>query len=157
VAATVHDEEGLNVMVYNRCIGTRYCSNNCPYKVRRFNYFNFTKDTPEIVQLAANPDVTVRSRGVMEKCTYCTQRINAARIGARLEERELADGDVRTACQQACPSRAIEFGNVADPRTRVAKMKSEPRNYTLFDELYVRPRTSYLARLRNPHPDLVEG
>jgi molybdopterin-containing oxidoreductase family iron-sulfur binding subunit len=154
VTATVHDAEGLNVMVYNRCIGTRYCLNNCPYKVRRFNYFNFTKHTPQVLRLQHNPDVTVRSRGVMEKCTYCTQRINARKIAAKLEERPVRDGEVRTACQQACPTRAIEFGNINDRATAVARAKGEPRNYTLLDELLTKPRTSYLAKLRNPHPEL---
>jgi molybdopterin-containing oxidoreductase family iron-sulfur binding subunit len=155
VAATVHDAQGLNVMVYNRCIGTRYCSNNCPYKVRRFNFYNFTKDTPEILKLAMNPDVTVRARGVMEKCTYCTQRINRSRIDAKLAGRELRDGDVKTACQQACPASAIEFGNLRDATSRVVRAKADARNYSLLDELNTKPRTTYLTKVRNPNPDLA--
>jgi molybdopterin-containing oxidoreductase family iron-sulfur binding subunit len=154
VGATVHDGEGLNEMVYNRCIGTRYCSNNCPYKVRRFNFFHYSR--PRAASLAAlyNPEVTVRSRGVMEKCTYCVQRIQHARIEAGKAMRPIRDGEVVTACQAACPSQAITFGDLNDAGSRVAQLKQSPRNYELLRELDTRPRTSYLARLTNTNPDL---
>ncbi len=157
VGATVHDAEGLNAMVYNRCIGTRYCANNCPYKVRRFNYHDFTGEQPEMLELAQNPDVTVRSRGVIEKCTYCVQRINAARIQARLDGRTLVDGDLHTACEQACPAGAIVFGNIRDPRSRVSGSRGEDRSYVLLEELNNRPRTTFQAKLRNPHAGLAES
>jgi molybdopterin-containing oxidoreductase family iron-sulfur binding subunit len=156
VAATTHDSEGLNVMVYNRCIGTRYCSNNCPYKVRRFNYFDLTRHMPEVMKLAQNPDVTVRSRGVMEKCSFCLQRITAAKKQAKMDGHEVRDGDVQTACQQSCPVRAIRFGRIDDPASLVTQNKSSDRNYDLLGDLNTRPRVSYLAKLRNPHPELKD-
>jgi molybdopterin-containing oxidoreductase family iron-sulfur binding subunit len=154
VGATVHSGEGLNEMVYNRCVGTRYCSNNCPYKVRRFNFLEFADFETESLKPLRNPDVTVRSRGVMEKCTYCVQRINNARITAEKENRTVRDGEILTACQAVCPTNAIVFGNINDPASRVAQLKASDRNYALLAELNTKPRTTYLAAVRNPNPAL---
>ncbi|NBV41943.1 4Fe-4S dicluster domain-containing protein [bacterium] len=174
VAATVHTEEGLNDMVYNRCIGTKYCSNNCPVKVRRFNFFDFQQRNPQsvaknrthffdymrepdkTVQMQFNPNVSIRMRGVMEKCTYCVQRIQEARIVSRNEGREIRDGEVKTACMQTCPSNAIVFGNILDPESKVAQLKKSPRDYHILKDLHLKARTSFLATIRNPHPKLAQ-
>jgi molybdopterin-containing oxidoreductase family iron-sulfur binding subunit len=157
VDATVHDSEGLNVQVYNRCVGTRFCSNNCPYKVRRFNFLQYSDLTTESLKAQRNPDVTVRNRGVMEKCTYCVQRIREAHIEADKRGRPIVDGEVRTACQNACPTRAIHFGDLNDPNSHVNRVKASPLNYALLANQNTRPHTTYIARLRNPNPQLKEG
>ncbi len=152
VGATVHSTDGLNDMVYNRCVGTRYCSNNCPYKVRRFNFLTFADWSTETLKLGRNPDVSVRSRGVMEKCTFCVQRIRGAEIVAEREGRHIQDGEILTACQSACPSGAIVFGDLNDAKSVVTRWKNEPTNYGLLAELNTRPRLTHLAAVRNPNP-----
>ena len=154
VDATLHDSEGLNVQVYNRCIGTRFCSNNCPYKVRRFNFLQYADQDSPALAAQRNPEVTVRMRGVMEKCSYCIQRIERGRIRAEREDRALRDGEVVTACQQVCPTGAIVFGDINDRASTVSHAKRSPLDYTLLAELNTRPRTTYGARLRNPNPQL---
>jgi molybdopterin-containing oxidoreductase family iron-sulfur binding subunit len=157
VNATVHDAEGLNVQVYNRCVGTRYCANNCPYKVRRFNYMLYGDwDTPSLKN-ARNPEVTIRSRGVMEKCTFCVQRIMDGKIEAEKQNRRVRDGEVQTACQSTCPTEAIIFGDINDKESRVAKLKTEPRNYEVLADINTRPRASYLASVKNPNGELGGG
>jgi molybdopterin-containing oxidoreductase family iron-sulfur binding subunit len=156
VEATSHSAEGINEMTYNRCVGTRYCSNNCPYKVRRFNFYKYNDFTTEKLKALRNPDVSVRSRGVMEKCTYCVQRVSEARIQAEVDGRTIQDGEVKTACQQACPTNAIVFGNINDQGAQVTMLKSTPLNYALLADLGTQPRTTYLAKVRNPNPNIKE-
>ena len=162
VAASVHDAEGLNDQVYNRCVGTRFCQSNCPYKVRRFNFFGYADGEEyktlgdESVKAVFNPDVTVRARGVMEKCTYCVQRISGARRNAEKENRRIREGEVVTACQAACPTRAISFGDLSDPHSSIHALRREQRSYALLGDLGTRPRTTYLARLDNPNETLEE-
>jgi Fe-S-cluster-containing dehydrogenase component len=157
VGATVHSTDGLNDMAYNRCVGTRYCSNNCPYKVRRFNFLSFNDWDNATLKLGRNPDVSVRSRGVMEKCTFCVQRIRGAEIVAEREHRPIRDGEIVTACQAACPSGSIVFGDLNDAHSTVSHWKHEPRNYGLLAELNTRPRLTHLAVIRNPNPAMPKG
>jgi Fe-S-cluster-containing dehydrogenase component len=156
VEATSHSAEGLNEMTYNRCVGTRYCSNNCPYKVRRFNFYKYADDSTPSFKAMRNPDVSVRMRGVMEKCTYCVQRITSARIQSEVSGQPIKDGGVRTACQQACPTNAIVFGDINDTTSQVRSLKNSPLNYALLGELGTRPRTTYLAKVTNPNPHMKE-
>ncbi|SPE50296.1 Molybdopterin oxidoreductase, iron-sulfur binding subunit (fragment) [Verrucomicrobia bacterium] len=157
VEATVHDSEGLNLQVYQRCVGTRFCSNNCPYKVRRFNFLRYSPYDKPWREPMYNPEVTVRWRGVMEKCTYCIQRISAARITAEKENRRIRESELRTACQQACPAEAIVFGDLNDPDSKVARLKAHPLDYSMLGQLNTRPRTTYLAKLQNPGPQTDQG
>jgi molybdopterin-containing oxidoreductase family iron-sulfur binding subunit len=157
VAATVHSPDGTNQMIYNRCIGTRYCANNCPYKVRRFNFYNWTKTLPTEVQMAQNPNVTVRSRGVMEKCSWCVQRIRQSQQQADNEDRDLRPNEIETACQQACPTDAITFGDLNNPESDVVKEKQNPRRYELLAYLNTKPRLSYLGRVRNTNSRIEEA
>jgi molybdopterin-containing oxidoreductase family iron-sulfur binding subunit len=150
----LHDHEGLNLQVYNRCVGTRFCSNNCPYKVRRFNFFQYTDYHTPYLKPMYNPEVTVRWRGVMEKCTYCIQRIAAARITAEKEDRRIRDGEIRTACQQACPAEAIVFGDLNTPGSQVARLQGQLLNFPMLGELNTRPRTTYLAKVQDPNPEV---
>jgi molybdopterin-containing oxidoreductase family iron-sulfur binding subunit len=155
VNATTHSPDGINEMTYNRCVGTRFCQNNCPYKVRRFNWFDFNIRKPPVLQMLMNPEVTVRARGVIEKCTYCVQRIRNTQIQAQKENRRIRDGEVVTACQEACPSKAIMFGSIADKTSQVARWMRQPRTYQVLEELGTHPRTRYLARITNPNPELA--
>jgi Fe-S-cluster-containing dehydrogenase component len=145
----VHDEEGTNNMVYNRCVGTRYCQNNCPYKVRRFNFFDHWKSYDSTQNLVWNPDVTVRSRGVMEKCTFCIQRVQHAKDAARLEGRKVGSNEIQTACQQTCPTDAIVFGNINDPESRVSKLRAQKSAFRVLEVLNTKPAISYLTKVRN--------